>query len=121
MEKKDNILKQAIERRANSSLPSNFNYRMMNRVRIEAVKRYRLRKTIGWCCLISGSLFLLGLGIYALVACLDVSLTEYIPQAEGCKPSADLIAFCWYIAALVWILLGLDHWMRRHRRKAMDK
>jgi len=120
-ENKDNMLKQAMERRVNSCLPSNFNYQMMNKIRLEAATQHRRRKVVSWCWLIAGALSLLGMGVYILVFYLKVSLTDFIPMKESIKPATDLIAFYWYIAVLVLILLGLDHWMRWYRRKAMDK
>ena len=116
-----NMLKQAMERRANSCLPSNFNYQMMNKIRLEAVKQHRRRKVVSWCWLIAGALSLLGLGAYMLVAYMKVDLMEYMLREESIQPSTDLIAICWYIAVLVLILLGLDHWMRWYRRKTLDK
>lgn len=117
---KDNMLKQAIDRRVNSSLPSNFNYQMMNKIRLEAAKQHRRRKVISWCWLIAGSLFLLGLGVYILVAYLEVDFMNYIPQKESIQPVVDVIAFYWYIAILVLVLLGFDYWMRWYRRKGME-
>lgn len=120
-ENKDNMLKQAMERRVNSCLPSNFNYQMMNKIRLEAARQHRRRKVVSWCWLIAGVLFLLGLGAYILMFYMDVSLMDYMPRKESIQPATDLISFYWYIAMLVLILLGLDHWMRWYRRKAMDK
>ena len=120
-ENKDNMLKQAMERRTNSCLPSNFNYQMMNKIRLEAARQHRRRKVVSWCWLIAGALSLLGLGAYMLVPYMKVDLMEHMPREESILPSTDLIAFYWYIAVLVLILLGLDYWMRWYRRKALDK
>jgi len=120
-ENNDNMLKQAMERRANSCLPSNFNYQMMNKIRLEAAKQHRRRKVVSWCWLIAGALSLLGLGVYIPASYLEVSLVDYMPRKESIQPNTDLIGFYWYIAVLVLILLGLDHWMRWYRRKALDK
>jgi hypothetical protein len=120
-ENKNNALKQALERRVSEDLPSNFTHYMMNRIRLDAAGRHKRYKIISWCWLISGSLFLLGLGVYMLVFYLGVDFRKYTPRTGDAQPVTDLIAFYWYIAVLALILLGLDHWMRRYRRKAMDK
>jgi polyferredoxin len=120
-ENKNNVLKQALERRTGDGLPSNFNHHTMNRIRLEAARRHKRYKMISWCWLISGSLFLLGLGIYILVFYLKINFREYVPRIEYTQPATDMIVFYWYIAALVLILLGLDHWIRRYRRKVQDK
>jgi hypothetical protein len=115
-ENKNNALKQALERRMSDGLPSNFNYQMMNRIRLEAAKRHKQYKVISWCWLILGSLSLLGLGIYIPVFYLEIDIREYMLRIENTQPVTDLIAFYWYIAVLVLILLGLDHWMRKKIR-----
>jgi H+/Cl- antiporter ClcA len=117
---KNKALKQALERRISGGLPSNFNYHMMDRIRLEAVRQHRRRKIISWCWLIFGSLLILGLGLYVLAFYLGVDFKEYIPRKECLPPYTDLILFYWYIAVLVLILLGLDYWMRSHRRKTKE-
>lgn len=118
MEEKNNMLKQALERRMSDGLPSNFNYHTMNRIRLEAARQHKRHRMISWCWLILGSLFLLGLGIYIPAFYLKTNFREYMPQIENTQPVTDLIVFYWYIAVLVLILLGLDHWIRSYRRKA---
>ena len=120
-ENRNNALKQALERRMGDGLPSNFNYRMMDRIRSEAARRHKRYKIISWCWLILGSLFILGLGIYIPAFYPELDIREYMHQIEKTQPATDLVAFYWYIAVLVLILLGLDHWMRWYRKKAMDK
>jgi hypothetical protein len=119
-EHKNNALKQALERRISGGLPSNFNYHMMNRIRLEAARQHRRRKIIGWCWMILGSLFILGFGLYILVFYLEVDFMEYMFWEEYLPPYTDLILFYWFIAVLVLILLGLDYWMRSYWRKTMD-
>ncbi|NDV82761.1 hypothetical protein [Bacteroides sp. 51] len=116
--KKDNhiALKKALEARTGHGLPSNFNYRMMNRIRLEAERQRKRRRFISWMSLILGALSLLGIGLYVVVDYMEFNLTHHLPEIEK-LPFDELAAFYWYIASLVFILLGFDYWMRKRRRK----
>ena len=45
-----NMLKQALERRQTEQLSSNFSYRMMERIHLEAEKQTKRKTSIGWLC-----------------------------------------------------------------------
>ena len=47
-----NMLKQALERRQTEQLSSNFSYRMMERIHLEAEKQTKRKTSIGWVALL---------------------------------------------------------------------
>lgn len=115
---KDNhqALKKALEIRTGSGLPSNFNYRMMNRIQQEAERQKKRHRLISWVCLILGALSLIGFGVYVLVVYMEFNLMYHLPEIES-LPFNELTVFYCYIASLIFVLLGFDHWMRRRKRK----
>lgn len=60
----NSVLRQALERRQTEHLSSNFSYRMMERVRLEAERQRKRRVRIGWMALLTSVFSLLGFGIY---------------------------------------------------------
>lgn len=105
-------LKQALERRQTSSLSSNFSYRMMLQVHLEAEKQRKRKVSIGWLALFVSAFSLLGIGVYFLFFYLDVRFKDYLPQMD-IQQSFSLFKFYGYIALLVLILLGVDYWLRK--------
>lgn len=114
-------LKKALEIRAGSGLPSNFNYRMMGRIRLEAERRKKRHWLISWVALILASLLLIGFGAYMLMPYVEFDVMDYLPQIERTQSSSELAIFYWYIASLILILLGFDYWMRKRKRKAIHE
>lgn len=117
----DNALKKALEKREIGGLPSNFSYRMMEKVRLEAEKKRRKQKVMIWASLISASLAILGLLVYVLFFYLEFNIADYMPEVEITTPSGPLVGFYWYIGSLVGLLLGLDYWVRNKRRKLQEQ
>lgn len=109
---RSNAMKQALARRQTERLSSNFSYRMMERVRLEAEKKNKRKVWMGWIALLLSSMSLLGLGVYCLVFYLDFSFADYLPQTNV-RQDSSLFIFYFYIAILVLILLGLDYWLRK--------
>ena len=105
-------LKQALERRQVERLSSNFSYRMMGHIRLEAEKQRKRRAKISWVALLTSVLALLGLGIYFLFFYVDINFADYLPQTDV-RSEAPLLKFYIYIALLVLILLGVDYWLRK--------
>ena len=60
----ENALKQALQRRQPGRLPSNFNYRMMEQIRLEAEKQQKRKERVMLCGMIAGILLLLGVGVW---------------------------------------------------------
>lgn len=107
-----NPIKQALERRQAGHLSSNFSYRMMEQVRLEAEKQKKRRAVIGWIALVLSVLALVGLAVYFLAFYLDLSMTDYLPKMNF-RQDSSLFMFYIYIALLVLGLLGLDYWLRK--------
>lgn len=114
-------LREALERRKQIELPSNFNYRMMESIRLEANKQRRRRKHIVWAILFSTCLSLIGLAIFFIVFYLGINPKEYLPQVELQKVDSELFGFYAYISCLVLLLLAGDFWLRQRRRKSEEK
>lgn len=107
-----NALKQALERRQSEQLSSNFSYRTMKRVHLEAERQRKRQTRIGWAALLCSSLSLLALGVYFLLFYLDFSFARLLPSINIDRDS-PLLSFYVYIAVLVFVLLGLDYWLRK--------
>ncbi|MBD3587793.1 MULTISPECIES: hypothetical protein [Bacteroides] len=105
-------LKQALERRQMERLSSNFSYRMMGHIRLEAEKQRKRKAKISWVALLTSVFALLGLGIYFLFFYVDINFADYLPQTDV-RSEAPLLKFYIYIALLVLILLGVDYWLRK--------
>ena len=105
-------LKQALERRQVERLSSNFSYRMMGHIRLEAEKQRKRKARISWVALLTSVLALLGLGIYFLFFYVDINFADYLPQTDV-RSEAPLLKFYIYIALLVLLLLGVDYWLRK--------
>lgn len=105
-------LKQALERRQVERLSSNFSYRMMGHIRLEAEKQRKRKAKISWVALLTSVFALLGLGIYFLFFYVDINFADYLPQTDV-RSEAPLLKFYIYIALLVLILLGVDYWLRK--------
>mgnify|MGYP003288623463 FL=1 len=105
-------LKQALERRQVERLSSNFSYRMMGHIRLEAEKQRKRKAKISWVALLTSVFALLGLGIYFLFFYVDINFADYLPQTDV-RSETPLLKFYIYIALLVLILLGVDYWLRK--------
>ena len=93
-----NMLKQALERRQTEQLSSNFSYRMMERIHLEAEKQTKRKTSIGWVALLVSVLALVGLGIYVLTFYLDFSFAGIMPKMNLRQDSSlhsMYILLCW--------------------------
>ena len=107
----DNTLKQVLEKRKSGSLSSNFTFRMMEQIRVEAVKQERRKKRNLLFSLLA-ALFTL---VYYLFFYLDFSPSDFMLHLKLSSTSFPLIAFYAYIALLALGLLGIDYWIRRKK------
>ena len=94
---------------------SNFNYRMMEQIRLEAEKQQKRKERVMLCGMIAGILLLLGVGVYTLVFKLEFNFKEYLSGMDFSHADSSLLAFYSYIATLVLLLLGLDYWLRKKK------
>ena len=99
----ENALKQALRRRQPGRLPSNFNYRMMEQIRLEAEKQQKRKERVMLCGMIAG------------VFKLEFNFKEYLSGMDFSHADSSLLAFYSYIATLVLLLLGLDYWLRKKK------
>ena len=114
----DNALKQALERRQVRNLPSNFSFRMMEKVRNEAVKQQKRKERILFGSMIAILLILIGLLIGYAVLYTNIQWSRVVPNWRSFEFSSAVWGFYLYIAALVSLLLGADYWLRRRRQKS---
>lgn len=111
----ENALKQALRKRQLGNLPSNFNYRMMEQVRLEAEKQRKRKERTMLCGMILGILLLIGMAVYTLVFKLEFNLKECLSGVDWSDTASPMMVFYSYIATLVLLLLGLDYWLRKKK------
>lgn len=111
----ENALKQALRKRQPGNLPSNFNYRMMELVRLEAEKQRKRKERTMLCGMILGILLLIGMAVYTLVFKLEFNLKECLSGVDWSDTASPMMVFYSYIATLVLLLLGLDYWLRKKK------
>lgn len=111
----ENALKQALRKRQLGNLPSNFNYRMMELVRLEAEKQRKRKERTMLCGMILGILLLIGMAVYTLVFKLEFNLKECLSGVDWSDTASPMMVFYSYIATLVLLLLGLDYWLRKKK------
>lgn len=114
----ENALKRALEKRQSGSLPSNFTFKMMEQIRLEAVKQEKRKQRISVIFLVVALLTILASSIYCLFFYLDFKLIDMIPDLKVPTLSVSLFGFYTYIALLVLGLLGVDYWIRK--KKSID-
>ena len=117
--KNGDLLKQALERRKEANLSSNFSFRMMEQIRLEAAKQQkRKNRILLWALIATVSLLVGGVaGDHVSVMTLRPSLSM-IPTLRMPEVSCSVVGFYAYIAFLGFVMLGLDSWLRR--KKSMD-
>ncbi len=111
----ENAWKQALRKRQPGNLPSNFNYRMMEQVRLEAEKQRKRKERTMLCGMILGILLLIGMAVYTLVFKLEFNLKECLSRVDWSDTASPMMVFYSYIATLVLLLLGLDYWLRKKK------
>ena len=111
----ENALKQALRKGQPGNLPSNFNYRMMEQVRLEAEKQRKRKERTMLCGMILGILLLIGMAVYTLVFKLEFNLKECLSRVDWSDTASPMMVFYSYIATLVLLLLGLDYWLRKKK------
>ncbi|KAA6317846.1 hypothetical protein EZS27_032065 [termite gut metagenome] len=118
-----NSLKQALKKRTNKELSSNFTYRMMQQIRLEAEKQYRLKNVTGLFSLLTACLLLISLAVYVFVFYVKFNLSDYISDFKISLSFSPLINFYGYIGLLTLGLLGMDYWYRQKwkNRQKTDK
>lgn len=114
----DNVLRQALERRQVGGLPSNFSFRMMERVRHEALKQQRHRERVLLFSMIGVLVVMIGLLIGYFILYSDIQWSQALPKLELTDSASPLWSFYVYIAGLALLLLGGDYWLRKKKQKS---
>lgn len=108
----DKAIIKALQSTESSRLSADFNSRMMNQI-YRAAERKKKRSYILGLCLISGvSLVLIALAVYLLNNYFSVDFSFHLPKFHLSSESISVYGFCFYIAMLVLILIGLDNHFR---------
>ncbi|KAA6339677.1 hypothetical protein EZS27_012409 [termite gut metagenome] len=113
--------KQVLKKRMKGSeLPSNFTYRMMQHIQLEAKKQQHRKKVTGLLSLLTACLLLIGLAVYVLVFYMELDLPDYISLFKVSLPSSQLMDFYSFIGLLTLGLLGIDYWLRQKQKKSAE-
>lgn len=108
----DKAIIKALQSTESPRLPAGFNSRMMNQI-YQAAEHKKKRAYVLSLCLISGvSLVLIALTVYLLNNYFSVDLSFHLPKLHLSSQSISVYGFCFYIALLVLILIGLDNHFR---------
>jgi len=108
----DKAIIKALQSTESSKLPDNFNSQLMTRI-YRATERKKKRAYILSLSLASGvSLALIAMTIYLLNNYFVVNLHLHLPKFNVSDQSISVYGFSVYIALLILILIGLDHYLR---------
>lgn len=110
-----NMLKQVLQKRQTGSLPSNFTYRMMEQIRMEAIKQEKRKRRNMVLSLLAALFVIIGSSIYCIFFYLDFKPADLLPHPLLSPDSFSLIGFYSYISFLTLCLLGIDYWIRKKR------
>ena len=108
----DKAIIKALQSTESSKLPDNFNSQLMTRI-YRAAEQKKKRAYILSLSLASGvSLTLIAMTIYLLNNYFAVNLHLHLPKFNVSNQSISVYGFSVYIALLILILIGLDHYLR---------
>jgi heme/copper-type cytochrome/quinol oxidase subunit 2 len=108
----DKAIIKALQSTESPQLSADFNSRMMAEV-YRAVERKKRWSYVLSLCLISGvSLVLIALTVYLLNNYFSVDFSLHLPKFHFSSESKSIYGFSIYIALLILILIGLDHYFR---------
>lgn len=109
------MLKQVLQKRQTGSLPSNFTYRMMEQIRMEAIKQEKRKRRNMVLSLLAALFVIIGSSIYCIFFYLDFKSADLLPHPLLSPDSFSLIGFYSYISFLTLCLLGIDYWIRKKK------
>lgn len=112
----ESTLKKALVQRQTVGLPSNFSFRMMKQIRVEAQKIEKRKKRIAVLFLGITIVTLIALVVYCLFFYLDFRIIDLFPRWNLLESSFSLLGFYSYIALLALGLLGIDYWIRKKKK-----
>ena len=100
-------LRQALAARERPSLPSNFAYTTMRRIRLEREKSERRQRIVGVCCVLAVTILGIGGLVYMFGQAIWQSMVALSKRPEGLSLALPTL-FCLAFFAL------LNRWLARH-------
>ena len=100
-------LRQALAARERPSLPSNFAYTTMRRIRLERQKSERRQRIVGVCCVLAVTILGIGGLVYMFGQAIWQSMVALSKRPEDLSLALPTL-FCLAFFAL------LNHWLARH-------
>ncbi|MBO7471422.1 MAG: hypothetical protein J6T78_06110 [Bacteroidaceae bacterium] len=100
-------LRQVLAARERPSLPSNFAYTTMRRIRLERQKSERRQRIVGVCCVLAVTILGLGGLVYMFGATIWQSMVAISKRPEDLSLALPTL-FCLAFFAL------LNHWLAQH-------
>lgn len=108
---KDKLIKQALKSTQRPTLPGDFQYKTMQKVFLLAEKKRKRAYLLSLAGISFVSLLLVAACIYILKVYFAFSFS--LPEIQFTSSSFSILIFSFYIAALVFLLIRLDAFMRR--------
>ncbi|MBP5393409.1 MAG: hypothetical protein J6Y59_06310 [Bacteroidaceae bacterium] len=100
-------LRQALAARERPSLPSNFAYTTMRRIRMEQQKSERRQRIVAFCCVLAVAILGIGGLVYMFGGVIWLALVNMSKQPDALSLSLPTL-FCLTFFAL------LNRWLARH-------
>ena len=95
-------------------LPSNFNFRTMQKVEEAARRKEQKQERWMWISLVAASVCMLMAGALTLHIYWGEEMVETFSSLEQSFARLDLLSSpYWMLSVLFFILMGFDYWMRR--------
>ena len=95
-------------------LPSNFNFRTMQKVEEAARRKEQKQERWMWISLVAASVCMLVAGALTLHIYWGEEMVETFSSLEQSFARLDLLSSpYWMLSVLFFILMGFDYWMRR--------
>ena len=110
---RDKALKQALQRRQTTGLPSNFAYRMMQQIYVEDNRKRKRTTRLNYMMVMMVTIFMLILAVVTIVLYANLSLKQLIQPFQEAFRLSNGWGFYIYIFLLVGILLFVDSAVRR--------
>lgn len=107
------MLKKALRRKQNHTLPSNFEHRMMQKIYLEDMRQRNRSVRLSYMLLGATVMILMTLAVLCMIFYTDIS---FDCLAHGFRQIVQLFAgsgFFFYLLAIVAILLTVDYFGRR--------
>ena len=101
------VLLRALEPQERPSLPSNFAYTTMRRIRLERQKSERRQRIVGVCCVLAVTILGIGGLVYMFGATIWQSIVAISKRPEGLSLALPTL-FCLAFFAL------FNHWLAQH-------